>query len=1197
MSAQEAVMNPHGVQMATLAKEGSGKGKPSSAVENKGVETTGVTSGKPIVEMYKDRRNDPDKAVKDEQEKRPEITTQTKITAGDTLVRQYMALKDVMKRKGVDLTKPPLKDYANFIHNFETSYLEQTQQNIAATNPSEADLKKFARTLMDNKDHGDMYLMWAIKIAESQQALLQAVTGAHVAVPADKSPNGFYIPTMRAHGPNGMEEVTKDHVQVGDEKWTTKWKNRGKYMFWCLQEPGDETEWYKWRAKEPLNFDQASKSARNVFYFFRTLRRYQAETPIQTVEYVTFLHERPKVDLNVEINGKNIKDNDVEMALLLKGFGKVGTEMYQNADLSIASQHKISEEIAKIVDARANFYQHIRGVDLLSADFKNPKPDQIDDFNMVEPVENPKKQAQHIKELQTTGSKREDKIVLRALGFDVDGEVPVSGGLDPKEALKGIEAGLVKHLEPFLQDKETERIRTSMQFHMQRLKADIEHPTESPRAKAIREAPVTDPDGLAFWQEKKSLLDKRQPTLDQKTAAEKVIKDVQDFLKGDSPFEKSAGVYYTNQEVIDNYNAALKNSENAGKEVTAWEFKLSALLQEQQEYNTRIKEYDKIINGKGPDDQKKEAQANKQELLKRINGDRKAGINPLAQIISETQAALVDSKTKKATEDSNLETANATYREQTRKEIENQIKLRNENEALLAKANAQLIAIDNEIGKKLRKDPDDPNSEYKQTEVNDQIKKLTKASEAAGPDRFKVKQLEVYTQLEERTQPENYQKIRNRATQGLTSDQREQFINAQIVHPNYPPAYLRLMQVIYSGNITEIQANDEFVKATRLVTPEVFMRALRKRNINISDPNDPQLKDPDLVNKIDGKLVSDIFDDLLIQAKTGELGKVSENEQHMIETIEETKPLDIKELRGKLDQSVHKEEAAVINISVKPQQVEDNLKKVAGIDVSKIPQYAAEVMTARSSGKSVDVITAELVDKHTITADQAHEIADNVYSTYGKRTGEVQTASNIIETSIRQHRNMEDATVLAAAALMIHDTDERHLFLSFIEQGKSLDQILEALEKTQKTRFVEEFSDLLDKVNELRTNNPNHTLDQFNRQIRLAHALHYRELYHRMLPSAATKSLRQELTALNNFILALQNRQRPELYINQMNHDLFIEGNVDELTLAMLHMRNQTVEDTSALAYEKMVAKAVVEKREETKRRTVAQPAQTQVNP
>jgi len=112
-------------------------------------------------------------------------------------------------------------------------------------------------------------------------------------------------------------------------------------------------------------------------------------------------------------------------------------------------------------------------------------------------------------------------------------------------------------------------------------------------------------------------------------------------------------------------------------------------------------------------------------------------------------------------------------------------------------------------------------------------------------------------------------------------------MHAAGIYEEYPHVYLRALQVVFGWEITDYSKAAEFQKATKLLTPQMFLDTLdaallQKPNpsfppptIKIVDPFDPALRDPVYMRHLTSKSMKAFTEKLLDDAAKGTLGQIS----------------------------------------------------------------------------------------------------------------------------------------------------------------------------------------------------------------------------------------------------------------------------------------------------------------------------------
>ncbi len=139
------------------------------------------------------------------------------------------------------------------------------------------------------------------------------------------------------------------------------------------------------------------------------------------------------------------------------------------------------------------------------------------------------------------------------------------------------------------------------------------------------------------------------------------------------------------------------------------------------------------------------------------------------------------------------------------------------------------------------------------------------------------------------TPPEEYEKMQQRIEE-LTLKKKEPLIkelHVAGIYEQYPPVYLRALQVTFGWDITDYSRAADFQKATKLLTPQMFLETLDPAvlqepnpvpppvTIRITDPYDAQLFDPARMRALSSKNMSAFAETLLENAAKGTLGQLT----------------------------------------------------------------------------------------------------------------------------------------------------------------------------------------------------------------------------------------------------------------------------------------------------------------------------------
>jgi hypothetical protein len=576
------------------------------------------------------------------------------------------------------------------------------------------------------------------------------------------------------------------------------------------------------------------------------------------------------------------------------------------------------------------------------------------------------------------------------------------------------------------------------------------------------------------------------------------------------------------------------------------------------------------------------------KLSLKIDGDN-AGTPPFIDIVNQKKAELKAAKTETKRKQKAMNAAN--------EEIGDLVKLadgwaatKRQSQLEVAQKTIELNELTAQIGDKLKIDPKQP-AEYSEKDIQTKIEELTRKKELSlHADRFKLRQLAVYEELKQRTDPETYEAMRNRAEEPLTDSRKDLLQRAVRFHPTYPVAYLKAIQDIYTTGVTEPQAAEEFTKATRLVTLDTFVRVLQNRGLPITGPTDPRLQSADLLNQVDKKFISSVFTDLLRQASTGELGKTSEQDKAMLEVIDKTKAIDIKDYKEAEDNKVQELVNEASKAAVRLDQIVPLVPNVQGVDAQIASGQIKDLI--KQNVALPDAITRFSALQNTIPADQAKKFVETVYGMFEAKKEAINASSEIMKISINQKYNLEDATTLATASQIIEDRTERQRFLALVEKGMNIEQIMDTIGNypPAQKQLYRDVIVLFTSRNIL--NAAPHSFQDFNSNIRFVLELHKHRVNNIAPGAPLPPEINTELTKLLALIDAMEQRQEDRMYTGEMDAAVLVEGTVEEVTLWLLKMHNESITNTNLVASEKMYAQEIVKRRDEQKRRTMAQAPQ-----
>lgn len=159
-----------------------------------------------------------------------------------------------------------------------------------------------------------------------------------------------------------------------------------------------------------------------------------------------------------------------------------------------------------------------------------------------------------------------------------------------------------------------------------------------------------------------------------------------------------------------------------------------------------------------------------------------------------------------------------------------------------------------------------------QTEIDD----LTRKNEAlTDPNKLaRTHQREVYEEFETSITPE--QKLTNieqRASE-IKDKKKEKYVVPE-AYRDYPEVYIQTLRVIFGNDITDFSRAEDFKKASRMVSPEVFFQYMQKVVTEpppAADPYDNNLRDVGKMKKLSSKLLHDFVGDIMKAGAEGSLG-------------------------------------------------------------------------------------------------------------------------------------------------------------------------------------------------------------------------------------------------------------------------------------------------------------------------------------
>ncbi len=766
-----------------------------------------------LKQEVQDRLYDPEFFAHERQLSTPEISQQTKNTCADVLVMQYQSILDV--------TAPAAGSWEE---NFQTYFESQFTQANPGKDPKKAtaqELSDFAKTLSEK----DQYQVWAIKIAEEQQLLLEASTGLKNE-PQILPEKTKYVARDYAIGRSGVvEEAEKAHIGVN----ATSLPER------ILARIG--------LGPNANKIQQAAMAERVMEY---TASEFKEEGKKQDtyIGSATF-ESTPLYNETVTINGNFLTDSQ-------KAFLRRMAQVPNASEIQVVAQERISNYVNSINAARLNFYAH-----------HDRQLVDRQDFNfLVQEPGNPN-------EFKFNAKSNQPQLLLSQLGYEVVKGAPPQvievgiSGMGVKTQIDIIQQQLKNELNNVLTETvdktHAQTTRDVIQTKIDELSAEKGKPlnktAEEQLDKAIGELQAQ----LAVTEEVEAKEKEYDDEIKRKT-------DEKDKVKSDAGVDTKDETNYS--------NLLTKKQELAQKEL-----KLNIAKQNYKDIAERLTQIptDEITdfeNGK-PKRKRSEYRTGYETL-----------IDDLKRQLKEANDAISTASGEKSSVESDIFNL----------------------ESLLPKAKQealqQMNTLQSQIDQQTREKADyrkkrvtkmmvDPTNATKQLDAKAVKAALeAKTNEKNGTrfnERFIQQQIDAYTELKGRMDPDTQEAIQHRAMQPIDNKIAKANLElARKMYPNVPPAYLRTLQILYGPEVTTLTAKGKemYEKAMRLLPPEKFIELLKAKNpalaaiTNVYDTVSLLANEISMLQTVDDTFISTTLEELRTQALTGTLGKVSDTEKN-----------------------------------------------------------------------------------------------------------------------------------------------------------------------------------------------------------------------------------------------------------------------------------------------------------------------------
>ncbi|MFZ2206916.1 MAG: hypothetical protein WA061_06270 [Microgenomates group bacterium] len=157
-----------------------------------------------------------------------------------------------------------------------------------------------------------------------------------------------------------------------------------------------------------------------------------------------------------------------------------------------------------------------------------------------------------------------------------------------------------------------------------------------------------------------------------------------------------------------------------------------------------------------------------------------------------------------------------------------------------------------------------------------EVKKLTHENEVlTDPNQLaREHQQQVYEEFDVSITPEQkITDIEKRASE-IKDKKKEQYVVPE-AYKHYPEVYIQTLRVIFGDDITDFSRAEEFKKASRMVSPEVFFTYMQKIVTEpppAVDAYDDNLRDVGKMKKLSSKILHDFVGDVMKAGAEGNLG-------------------------------------------------------------------------------------------------------------------------------------------------------------------------------------------------------------------------------------------------------------------------------------------------------------------------------------
>ncbi len=1121
----------------------------------------------------------------------PEISALTVKASAESMLQHFKSIESI--DKNLLNNDPAYETYRNFQVVLDGIYREKNAgKGIDSIANDDKALGRFMESIMKDERH----VLWAVKIAESQMAVLEAGTGVHTFVDSEPEPR-LYVPTPDVFNPEN-DDPEKPRL-LEDEDMKTERRGWNKIALWMrpVKDRANNLvrKIQKVAAKE-LDIETSKRTQAVATIEFRK-RPWQRSGDISRLyTQIDHVNGQPSP---ITINGRPLDKVQEAYLRSIPGLSVVapGDPLTEKAKASIV------REVRRKNKARMNAYAHW-GMDLVD-DY---------DFNMVHTDPFRPSSGDHFYNTRIDNP----SIVLDSFGIPkVNGnslEVAVGAGsrgnnLDTQiEVLQG---GLRENINELVKKKRPAEVLPAVNDQVALLEEEAKKHRNPERVKQIDDEEIPRYQDLEKYYKERKQLEKEKSNI----VNEEFV--ITQRLNDPSGIQDTQGRDISHQEILFVYQAAQQSINTAQSAVHALNETINSIDKALEPDKNRLsKLQDELVAIGGQLGSKSISQDNKDilnarrsELIRRINGGAEIkdaqgnvispaiqGLLPKVEAMESARDAAIRDRIGKDTalqtkinEFENLKSAIPESKYNTAK------KFSDDRDALRVQSDAkytEIVNLERGAATKLLKNVDDPSKgTWTEQEVKDKIAALALEKDLAQkPERNIERRLNAYKELQAILKPEELKNVYERARESVYSPRYEEHLAEAIkAHGELPPGYLATILKVYGPEIMLPGKKEQFKKATAWLTPELFVDTLRQSGQPVDSIYHPMLRTIQVAKMVDGEFIHKILDKAMTEAKAGTLGERPTGETEALQIIDTTPALDLTEERTKNNQTV---ESAIDSMrrSIPVAEARIHLQRIPALSTMSRQQLYPYIQTFQDvygGGRLVNVspLPSDATETEVlqyfnkvhsnVPQDQAQEIVHTLYGLYNRGV----VAESVHKVAMTIHKDPEEATKLAAAAMLIDNTEDQEQFLASAEQGQSLTMIRDSLQNLppqDRPSYFHIINQMIEDVENLYALNPNATRQDVKDMI---DDVMYEEKLSMLGPRANSPDVLAELGEQSKVLDTLYDRESMNLYIDQMDLTIYYANDASELTLRIIEHSKLSYSNPDTVRYHKMVAEEIMRRR------------------